>query len=204
MTSPTGEQVRIGQQGSVSDGRGGPGRQDLGRDDWQLCGNSRTRSSFECSKRLGETASESRRKNDPGCHHWPGVLRSRRNSLGPYRDCALGEAEPGPTHKVKGALLVALADVDPNDTPQPLNFGPVPKRTPAFFFNSGGQPESSYVSAERAKYIARAWGSLFCGHRRAGHVNGDSGLGDWPKGSGRCGRWQKGSERNRFGNRVNW
>jgi uncharacterized protein len=38
------------------------------------------------------------------------------------------------------------------------------------------------VSAERAKDIARAWGSRFVDIGRAGHVNGDSGLGDWPEG----------------------
>jgi predicted alpha/beta hydrolase family esterase len=39
-----------------------------------------------------------------------------------------------------------------------------------------------YVTSERGAAFARAWGSTLINIGDAGHVNGQSGLGEWPAG----------------------
>lgn len=85
--------------------------------------------------------------------------------------------------KVKGALLVAPADVDRKDAPvQIKDFHPVPKKPlpfPSIVVASNNDP---FLTPERAREIAHTWGSRFVDIGPTGHVNGDSGLGDWPEG----------------------
>ena len=92
-------------------------------------------------------------------------------------------APPDMAAKVKGALLVAPADVDRKDSPvQIRDFHPVPKKLlpfPSIVVASNNDP---FLTLERAREIARTWGSRFVDIGAAGHVNGDSGLGDWPEG----------------------
>jgi prephenate dehydrogenase len=86
-------------------------------------------------------------------------------------------------HKIKGALLVAPVDVDGKETPRQLkDFAPVPKRLlpfPSIVVASSNDP---FLSVERARELAQAWGSRLVNIGPAGHINGDSGLGDWPEG----------------------
>jgi prephenate dehydrogenase len=85
--------------------------------------------------------------------------------------------------KIKGALLVAPADVDRKDTPAQLNdFRPVPRRLLPFPSMVVASNDDPYLAIERAREMARAWGSRFVDIGPAGHINGDSGLGDWPEG----------------------
>ena len=85
--------------------------------------------------------------------------------------------------KIKGALLVAPADLDRKDSPKQLkDFAPVPHELlpfPSILVSSSDDP---YLAPERAREFARAWGSRFVDIGPAGHVNGESGLGDWPEG----------------------
>jgi len=85
--------------------------------------------------------------------------------------------------KIKGALLVAPADVDRKDSPKQFkDFGPIPHELlpfPSIVVSSSDDP---YLAPERAREFARAWGSRFVDIGAAGHVNGESGLGDWPEG----------------------
>ena len=85
---------------------------------------------------------------------------------------------------VKGALLVAPADVDmvamvleavQSFAPVPL----VPLPFPSIVVASTDDP---YVSAERAAAFARAWGSRLVTLDGAGHINTDSGYGEWSQG----------------------
>jgi predicted alpha/beta hydrolase family esterase len=39
-----------------------------------------------------------------------------------------------------------------------------------------------YVTLSRAREYAQAWGSRLVDIGDAGHINGESGLGDWPEG----------------------
>ncbi|HEU4416352.1 MAG TPA: prephenate dehydrogenase/arogenate dehydrogenase family protein [Candidatus Angelobacter sp.] len=90
---------------------------------------------------------------------------------------------PGELAKIKGALMVAPADVDSKDAPKQIkDFSPVPRELlpfPSIVVSSTTDP---YLKPERAREMARAWGSRFVDIGAAGHVNGESGLGDWPEG----------------------
>lgn len=93
------------------------------------------------------------------------------------------KAAPGEVGKIKGALLVAPADVDSKDAPkQTKDFAPVPRDPlpfPSILVASSNDP---YLKLERGHELARAWGSRFVDIGAAGHINGESGLGDWPEG----------------------
>ena len=47
---------------------------------------------------------------------------------------------------------------------------------------SAPQPPGARRPLERARELAQAWGSRLVNIGPAGHINGDSGLGDWPEG----------------------
>ena len=85
---------------------------------------------------------------------------------------------------IAGGLLVAPADV--NMLALVLDavatFAPVPLEPLPFPSIVVAGSNDSYVSVERAQAFARAWGSRFVGLRGAGHINGESGFGQWPEG----------------------
>lgn len=87
------------------------------------------------------------------------------------------------THLVKGALLVAPGDpeteIGQSNFP---SFGPVPMQRlpfPSIVVSSRDDP---FTSFERSRSFAQAWGSEFIDYGARGHINADSGLGDWPEG----------------------
>jgi hypothetical protein len=84
---------------------------------------------------------------------------------------------------VRGALLVAPADVERADFPPgPTGFAPMPGSPlpfPAIVVASANDP---YVSAARAGAFAAAWGARFALLGPAGHINADAGFGEWPEG----------------------
>ena len=84
---------------------------------------------------------------------------------------------------VVGALLVAPADADAAAAGPPLRqFAPVPTGPlpfPSILVASRNDPHASF---ERSVRVARAWGSHLVDAGEAGHINADSGLGDWPLG----------------------
>ena len=84
--------------------------------------------------------------------------------------------------KVKGALLVAPADMDREDMPAQLkNFAPMPLQHLPFRSTVVASSNDPYVSPQRARAFADAWGSQFFDIGPAGHINEPS-LGDWPEG----------------------
>ena len=83
--------------------------------------------------------------------------------------------------KIKGALLVAPAAAE-HLAPQIKDFCPVPLRALPFPSVVVASSDDPYISLERAREFAHAWGSTFEDIGPAGHVNSDSGLGDWPEG----------------------
>jgi predicted alpha/beta hydrolase family esterase len=78
---------------------------------------------------------------------------------------------------IAGALLVAPAD--------PARFGieravpQVPLLFPTTLVASANDP---WMSLENARLWAENWGSTFVPLGHAGHINAQSGLGDWPAG----------------------
>lgn len=85
---------------------------------------------------------------------------------------------------ISGALLVAPADVDMVALVLDVvaSFAPVPLETLPFPSTVVASTNDVYVSVERAQAFARAWGSRFVLIEEAGHINTDSGHGDWPQG----------------------
>lgn len=87
------------------------------------------------------------------------------------------------THLVKAALLVAPGDPEREELrPVLTSWAPVPMQALPFPSVLLGSHNDPYCSLERAQAFAGAWRSRFldCGH--AGHLNAESGLGDWPQG----------------------
>jgi predicted alpha/beta hydrolase family esterase len=92
----------------------------------------------------------------------------------------LGNAYSDP---VAGALLVAPADPEhPLAGPAIAKFGPAPRQPlpfPSILVASRNDP---YAGFDRSAAFARSWGSHLVDAGHAGHLNADSGLGDWPLG----------------------
>jgi predicted alpha/beta hydrolase family esterase len=42
--------------------------------------------------------------------------------------------------------------------------------------------DDPYCAAERSRAMAGDWGARYIDAGRGGHLNGESGLGDWPRG----------------------
>ncbi|TGE07833.1 RBBP9/YdeN family alpha/beta hydrolase [Hymenobacter fodinae] len=87
------------------------------------------------------------------------------------------------SHRIKGALLVAPADVDRPDMPaEVMNFAPIPLARLPFPGIVVASTNDEYMTLERAQVLAQAWGSQFVNMGALGHINSDSGLGLWPQG----------------------
>jgi predicted alpha/beta hydrolase family esterase len=84
---------------------------------------------------------------------------------------------------VKAALLVAPGDAEREEM-RPLlpSWSPVHMQTLPFASVLVGSRDDPYCSFERAQAFAAAWGSRFIDRGRAGHINAESGLGDWAEG----------------------
>jgi predicted alpha/beta hydrolase family esterase len=84
---------------------------------------------------------------------------------------------------VAGALLVAVPDPEGQRFPmEALGFAPVPRvrlPCPTVVVASANDP---YSELRFARACADAWGSRLVNVGQAGHINADSGLGDWDEG----------------------
>ena len=91
--------------------------------------------------------------------------------------------KPESGHNVAGALLVAPPEVDFFPADERLGtFAPTPSIKlpfPSILVASHNDP---YMGFRTARRLAETWGSRFAEAGRIGHVNGDSGIGDWPFG----------------------
>jgi predicted alpha/beta hydrolase family esterase len=87
------------------------------------------------------------------------------------------------THRVKGALLVAPGDVE-CEALQPVlgTWSPIARLTLPFKSTLVASHDDPNCSIKRAQGFAAAWGASLVDVGNAGHVNADSGMGDWPKG----------------------
>jgi len=94
--------------------------------------------------------------------------------------CQINSVEIG---KVKGALLVAPADVEHPDTPPEIrDFAPIPHQRLPFVSIVIASANDPWLSLDRAAHMSAMWGSSFVNIGSAGHINSESGLGDWPEG----------------------
>ncbi len=93
------------------------------------------------------------------------------------------QASPEALRRVRGALLVAPADVERPGCPEPLrNFAPLPVATLPFPSLLVGSDNDVAASPERAWAMGNAWGSEVAILSGAGHVNVASGHHRWEQG----------------------
>ncbi|VTU16100.1 RBBP9/YdeN family alpha/beta hydrolase [Variovorax sp. PBL-E5] len=87
------------------------------------------------------------------------------------------------THKVRAALLVAPGDLEREDIRQMIpGWAPIVWQALPFPSLLVAARNDPYCEAERSREMARAWGADYIDAGLRGHLNGESGLGDWPEG----------------------
>lgn len=85
--------------------------------------------------------------------------------------------------RVVGALLVAPPDTERDDTPPQLStWRPMVRARLPFAATAVISTDDPFGSFERASALAADWGAAVVVLGPRGHVNADSGLGDWPEG----------------------
>jgi predicted alpha/beta hydrolase family esterase len=89
-----------------------------------------------------------------------------------------------PDLAIGGALLVAPADVDDDDRiPRDVrDFAPMPLARLPFRAAVVASTNDPYMGLERARALAKAWGSRFVNAGACGHINIAAGFGPWPAG----------------------
>lgn len=85
--------------------------------------------------------------------------------------------------KVKGALLVAPPDVERADFPETATgFAPMPRIRLPFKTVVVASSNDPWCDLPKARDWAEAWGAGFHDIGANGHINSESGLGNWPQG----------------------
>ena len=135
---------------------------------------------------------EQRDWDAPACHDWINTIDEAIRSYDPSTIVliahSLGCATIAHWAKqynriIKGALLVAPSDLEaPAYTFPATGFSPVPAENLNFRTIVVASTNDPWVSIERAKYFADAWGSEFIDIGEAGHINALSGYGEWQQG----------------------
>ena len=97
-------------------------------------------------------------------------------------------------HLVAGALLVAPPDPELPALQAALkSWSPVPMQRLPFKSMLLASQDDPYCSFARARDYATAWGSEWVDFGARGHINAESGLGDWPEGRALLARLQAGA-----------
>ncbi|MEW6480101.1 RBBP9/YdeN family alpha/beta hydrolase [Hydrogenophaga bisanensis] len=87
------------------------------------------------------------------------------------------------TARVQGALLVAPGDPERDELRGVLpSWAPIVRDRLPFPSLLLGSHDDPYCSLAKAQSLADAWGSRFIDCGPCGHINAESGLGDWPDG----------------------
>ena len=84
------------------------------------------------------------------------------------------------THQIRGALLVAPAD--PERRGVLADFAPAPHQALPYRSVLVASANDPYCPIRTAGAYARAWGSELVRLQNAGHINAESGHGEWPLG----------------------
>jgi predicted alpha/beta hydrolase family esterase len=86
--------------------------------------------------------------------------------------------------RVRAAFLVAPADVDSRSCtpPETRVFAPLPRARLPFPATVVASETDPYMTLDRARGFAADWGAELVDAGPRGHLNADSGLGDWPAG----------------------
>ncbi|RZL60890.1 MAG: serine hydrolase family protein [Variovorax sp.] len=112
----------------------------------------------------------------------PGTVALVAHSLG----CILAAAwaaHSQNTAKVRAALLVAPGDLERDDLRQMIpGWAPIVRQRLPFPSMLIGATDDPYCAAGRSRQLAADWGAAFVDAGPRGHLNSESGLGDWPEG----------------------
>lgn len=108
----------------------------------------------------------------------PGPVVVVAHSLGCI---ATAHMKPEAAARVQGALLVAPAD--PERRAVLSDFAPVPYAALPYRSILVASSNDPYCPIRLAGAYARAWGSEFVRMQNAGHINVESGHGEWPRGN---------------------
>lgn len=86
--------------------------------------------------------------------------------------------------KIRGALLVAPCDLSATESihPRLISFGDMPETKLPFPSVLVGSRNDPYMSEERSRHFAEAWGSRFVDMGYVGHINRASGFGRFNRG----------------------
>ena len=87
------------------------------------------------------------------------------------------------TARIRGALLVAPGDVERPDLREQIpGWAPIVRQRLPFAATLVGSRNDPYCAHPRAQDLARDWGARWVDLGDVGHINADSGLGDWLQG----------------------
>jgi hypothetical protein len=87
------------------------------------------------------------------------------------------------TGRVRAALLVAPPDTERDDTPPQLfSWRPMERQRLPFDTTVVASSNDPYASIARSAALADDWGAALVLMGARGHLNAESGLGDWPEG----------------------
>ena len=126
----------------------------------------------------------------------PGPIVLAAHSLGCLLTAAWAQHSRN-TDRVVGALLVAPGDAEREELRAALkSWSPIVLQRLPFASTLLGSQDDPYCSFARAQYFANAWGSAFvdCGNK--GHINAESGLGEWPEGRALLNRFLESKKEN--------
>lgn len=99
----------------------------------------------------------------------------------------------GWSEKIAGALLVAPPEVDEAAIDSRLHgFAPLPRTLLPFRSILVASRDDPYMRWDRARHLAKSWGSQFADAGEVGHINAQSGLGDWAFGRFLLSRFSQG------------
>jgi predicted alpha/beta hydrolase family esterase len=85
--------------------------------------------------------------------------------------------------EIKGAFLVGPSDCEaPTYTFDTKDFAPIPLEKLPFRSLVVASTNDQWVPFERAQFFADSWGSELVNVGDQGHINADSGHGEWPEG----------------------
>ncbi|MEU4740265.1 alpha/beta hydrolase [Actinosynnema sp. NPDC023658] len=82
----------------------------------------------------------------------------------------------------RGALLVTPADVERNPDPAITGFAPLPVEALPFPAVVAASRTDRWMTPERARHFAAAWGARFVDVGDVGHLTAAEGSGAWPAG----------------------
>lgn len=87
------------------------------------------------------------------------------------------------TARVQGALLVAPGDAERDELRSVLpSWAPIVRQRLPFPSVLVGSRNDPYCTFDTAQSLAQSWGSRWVDLGACGHINAESGLGDWPQG----------------------